>query len=268
MKLNNFKKILIVIICFLSIVDSFAQETFQQADLVGKKWKSKEFRENKRSIKYTKTKETVVNRNIFISTNKYYLSDTIDSVFDKSKVGKSRSGRYVVVRNKRADNGIKVNEILALTENTLAMTGSFPSTYHTRDWYKTPLENRKITQQTFLQSDIVDKKWILGNGIYSYNDFFTEYKSNGKCINNHFTLNGKEKIMEYEYYLSDSIGTFFDKSRVGKITSGSYIIQRDSDGYTYIFEILRVTKDRLILNCLREFCSFWEGIHTFYLVED
>jgi len=256
------------------MTDGFAQQTFHQSDLVGKKWKDKEFRDTRGySRRYTNTKEIIVRRNVLIFTDKYYISDTIDSVFDKSRVGNSSSGKFIITQPKsKNDNIPSVEEILVLTDNTLIVRNVLFTTYpmgngidiyHTRDWYKTPLENRKITQQIFQLSDIVSRTWKVDSRINSDNNYFTEYKSNGKCITK-FTLNKIEKITEYEYYLSDTIEFTFDKSKVGKNTSGSYIIQRDNNGYTDIYEILRITNDRLILNCLNYLGG---GIYAFHLVE-
>ena len=255
------------------IANSFGQETFQQADLVKKKWKRGEYIKTGISEKYTNNKKKFVNRNCPLEIYYYYyLSDTIDTVFDMSKVGNSSSGRYIITKDSERDN-IIIDEILFFTDNTLILRmtpcvspigGSSIDIYHTRDWYK----KKNTEQQTFQLSDIAGKKWqrdtCVGKGSFSI-----EYINTVKCIDK--SVYGKEeKISESEYYLSDTIDTVFNKSKVGKISSGRYIIQRDREGYLYIYEILKLTDSRLILKYLNGTYVRVYGptILPFHLVEE
>ena len=269
MKSNILKKLLLSTICCIFIANGFAQEIFQQSDIVKKKWKSEIY--IKKGIhmfllKYTNTKEISINRFWTSRTNQYYyLSDNIDTVFDISKIGNSSSGKYIITKQLK-DSILYIDEILVLTDNTLIVRntpwvnyvgGSGIRVYHTRNYKNTK-------QQTFQLSDIVDKKWKMDSIFNSNYNLFIEYKSNEKCINKSIEYK-KEEIVEYEYYLSDSIETTFNKSKVGNNTNGRYIIQRDKGGYLYIYEILKLTNDKLILKALN---SYEHYIIPLHLVEE
>jgi hypothetical protein len=44
--------------------------------------------------------------------NTYYLSDTLPNTFDKSKVGKVASGKYIVILSETTYNGEKIEDML------------------------------------------------------------------------------------------------------------------------------------------------------------
>ena len=111
------RNVIILLLLIIAANVCFAQETFQQADIVGKKWKIENV---KGYIKYTKTKK-IWRTFLQFSNQYYYLSDTIETTFDKSKVGKSTNGKYIIFRNKWERNGMEIYEILLLTYNTLIL---------------------------------------------------------------------------------------------------------------------------------------------------
>jgi len=290
---TNLLKLSLSIICCIFIANGFAQQTYQQADIIKKIWEGESYY----SIfcKYTNTK-AIFRYEGKTYTRQYYLSDAIDTAFDKSKVGNSSSGRYIIVKRKKNDSISYIEEILMLTDNTLILRatpwkaligGSGIQVYYTQDLYK---NNRNIVEQTFQLSDIAGKKWkqdsIIIDDTRGYN-FFIEYKNNERCINyniDYIEKGRKEEIVEYEYYLSDNIDSFrversdgsiyimerdsigcFDLSKVGEISSGRYIIGRDSEGFLYIYKILKLTYDRLILRHINGL--YGSSIIPFHLVE-
>ena len=237
---------------------NITQQNFQLSDIVGKKWKGSlgvsysfflEFNSNE---KITYIEEFSPNALL----SEYYLSDNIETTFDVSQVGENSRGKYIIARNKLYENDIYVYEILSLTNDRLVLkdlqefyiqmfSTKEMSVLHKEIWDKSEFENENIKQQTFQLSDIAGKEWKL------------------KTSANYYTSSG---YMESEYYLSDSIDTAFDKSKVGKNTSGRYIIGRNSNGNIDAYEILRVSYDRLILKEID--CLYGHGIIPLHLVEE
>ena len=242
----NLLKILLFAICFIFISNSYAQQTFQQSDIIGKKWKK-----GKISLKYTNTKEISIVR-LFPTSDEYYLSNTIDTVFDKSKVGKSTNGRYIISRYKWGTNGMEIYEILVLTNSTLIVKtvpevvriggdNNGVSVWHTKDWK----ENESIAQQTFQQSDII-KRWKTGTSDKDFGYyFFHTYTNTGKFISGMREV----QFFETDYYLSDNVPprNAFDESKIDKNTRGDYIIYRYGRYDRGFYKILSLTDDKLIL---------------------
>ena len=227
MNTNTLKKIPLMIIFITLVANMFAQKTFQPSDLV-KKWEDVysffwEYSYTGKSVAYELNQKP-------LSYTDYYLSDTIET-FDKSKVNKNTEGKYVIFAY-----GNIVYEILSLTKNRLILKdfGSIfisitneDSVLYIDDLYDddcyyyyldygTTLNYEKSTQQTFLKSDIGNKNFV-------------------------------KQSCKYDYYLSDSIETIFDTSKVGKSTSGRYIIERNSKGEVYVLKILKLTNRKMIL---------------------
>ena len=301
------------------IANGFAQQTFKQSDIIAKKWKTEKAKTN---MKFTNTKIIFSNCYLLNFKYEYYLSDAIDTVFDKSKLGNSHSGRYIISKHPKDKDSIfntSIDEILMLTDNTLIVRsipflicgGSVILEFHTVDWYK---KNKNI-QQTFQLSDIVDKKWKIDSIIdFPGQSGSIEYKNNEKFIGKSYIEENekvKEKIVENEYYLTDNIDTFkkkkhsngkyitkrddkkllvseeighsvngrhvnyfiirdrdglFYKSKVGKSSSGRYIVTRDSRGCLWIYEILKLTDNILILKHLNN--VYGSGIMPLHKVSD
>lgn len=93
--------ILKIIACFCSIGTSNAQVTISTSDLNGTKWQLQK-RYAERSKEFYEYKDGLIiwnwdNGDCFVY--QYYLSETIPTKFDSSKVGKSTKGRYLIRYN-------------------------------------------------------------------------------------------------------------------------------------------------------------------------
>ena len=225
-----------MIIFITSIASTFAQKTFQQADIV-KKWTRKntngapidwvkEFTDTGKAIYYDWT--------ILLETD-YYLSDTVEKTFDESKVNQNTKGKFLVFNNKNCHGNhcVSIHEILSLTDDKFILkdvpsgiytmyTTNKDSILYSYDDYvklKLSLNLESFTQQTFQKKDITDKKWFL---VYPNRKY------------------------EYYYYLSNE--KLFDPSKFGKSTSGKYLFLIDiSSSGTCFYEILKLTDKKLIL---------------------
>jgi len=123
--MNLLKKLLTLsFVCVLLSTNVFSQQTYQQADLIGKNWYF--FSGGNRDIvlSYSNTEETesVLGSPLI---KRYYLSNNIETTFDNTKVGNVSSGRYIIlwnsINNQYAQPHIEVYEIVYLDAQTLKM---------------------------------------------------------------------------------------------------------------------------------------------------
>ena len=131
----------IILICLMATISLHAQN-FHKENLVGKKWKI----DNLGScIEFSETKIDfwlgTKHGSSLMCENDYYLSENIDSVFDKQKIGRLQTGRYIIVyenlkQKKKIVPKISVFEIIDLTP-TLLLLRSGDKTY---DFYNLPDE--------------------------------------------------------------------------------------------------------------------------------
>ena len=142
----------------------------------------------------------------------YYISDHMPTKFDKSKVGKRTSGRYLV--EERQAGGTRCLEIYMLTPTNLYLVEDRHTTICTRvdpylalstsddlkgdAWQEQDLPSGTRRTYTFLDSIMIDS---------AFND-----------------NNSKVSVSTATYYLEDTIPNFFDSSQVGKKVQGRYIV--------------------------------------------
>ena len=89
-------------------------------------------------------------------------------------------------------------------------------------------------------------KWILTeNGGYEH---FIEFSSSSITHTKNFNLIHKTIKGSEQFYISPIIPTTFDQSRVGKRTTGKYLVEFSDKTQTFdVFEIIKLTEDSLIL---------------------
>lgn len=75
---------------------------------------------------------------------------------------------------------------------------------------------------------------------YTKTEFVTEMK-----------IDGELRIFSYSYYLSSSPDTVFDSNKVGRNSTGRYIIRKGA-GYVFISEILELTSTKLVVKNLTQ----------------
>lgn len=121
------KQTIVTILCFCSVLFASAQE-YQMKDLLSKQWRL----DFNPSVYYTFTTDSVTfhvegrdNRTLDIPLP-YCLSANNDSVFEKAKVGKIRSGKYIKTFQEVCPKGKKevfvtVYTIKELTDTKLVM---------------------------------------------------------------------------------------------------------------------------------------------------
>lgn len=89
-------------------------------------------------------------------------------------------------------------------------------------------------------------KWILTeNGGHEH---FIEFSSSSITHTKNFNLIHKTIKGSEQFYISPIIPTTFDQSRVGKHTTGKYLVEFSDKTQTFdVFEIIKLTEDSLIL---------------------
>ena len=130
---------LICILLFSSLVGIlFAQSDnkLKQSSLINKEWvyrlSTRIYTINKFSDKEMTTIsyfQSSTGLQTLESNNLYYLSDEIVDTFDKNKVGKTSSGKYIILLKLKVGNTLKEElgywEILEFTENYLKVKNVF-----------------------------------------------------------------------------------------------------------------------------------------------
>ena len=114
--------------------------------------------------------------------------------------------------------------------------------------------NSSLSAQTFSLNSLSGKTWKAISG-YNLSDkmnlsiyfYSTSATYNMSSKDNHFS-----KEYNRDFYLSDTIVKSFDRSEVGKIKSGKYIIRCESKSYGAkqkfsVFEIISLTSNKLVL---------------------
>jgi hypothetical protein len=130
MKANAHSPLIISLLVGLSIISNSASAqsgVFFLHDLSGKTWDMQCLTGKTSSDKYDSTEVTHYFNGKLIGTSEYYLSDSIVSVFDPSKIGSVSHGKYIIRRAKRdltennSPRPTSVFEIIELDTTSLIM---------------------------------------------------------------------------------------------------------------------------------------------------
>ena len=164
----------------------------------------------------------------------YYLSDYTPTKFDKSKVGKRTSGRYLV--KERQAGGTRCLEIYMLTPTHLYLVENRDTTVCTRvDSYPTLSTSDDLKGDTWQEQDLP----VGTRRTYTFLDSI--------MIDSAFNDNSSNvSVSTISYYLEDTIPKCFDSSQVGKKVQGRYIVM-NRNGKMDVSMINTVDRANLIL---------------------
>lgn len=118
----------IILLFALCIAFSGAAQTFKMSQLKGCKWVSYELDREVNTVWFTDS--IYYDESFYPTLNKtatskmpFYLSNTIEKVFDESKVGTNTSGKYMIVKNGKPqhDYNLVVCEIMGISSTTLSI---------------------------------------------------------------------------------------------------------------------------------------------------
>ena len=164
----------------------------------------------------------------------YYLSVNMAVRFDKSKVGKRTSGRYLV--EKKTTGETRCVEIYMLTPTRLYLVDGRDTTVFCRvDPYPALITSDDLKGDAWQEQDLP-----LGiRRTYTFLDSI--------MIDSAFNDNScKVNVSTATYYLEDTIPPFFDSSQVGKKVRGRYIVM-NRNGKLDVSMINDVDRANLIL---------------------
>ena len=118
----------IIILFALYTAFSCAAQTFRMSQLKGCKWVSYELENETNTIWFTDS--AYYDESFYPTLNKtttielpFYLSNTIEKVFDESKVGTNTSGKYLIIKEGNAKYGynLVVCEIMGISNTNLSI---------------------------------------------------------------------------------------------------------------------------------------------------
>ncbi len=118
----------IILLFAMCIALGCAAQTFTMSQLKGCKWVSYELDREVNTIWFTDS--AYYDESFYTTLNKtatskmpFYLSNTIEKVFDESKVGTNTSGKYLIVKSGNAKHGynLVVCEIMGISSTTLSI---------------------------------------------------------------------------------------------------------------------------------------------------
>lgn len=118
----------IILLFALCMAFSCAAQTFKMSQLKDCKWVSYELDREVNtvwltdSVYYDESFYTTLNKTA-TSKMPFYLSNTIEKVFEESKVGTNTSGKYLIVKSGNAKHGynLVVCEIMGVSDTTLSI---------------------------------------------------------------------------------------------------------------------------------------------------
>lgn len=121
-------KTAVTLLLAMCAVLACAAQTFKMSQLKGCKWVSYELDGKVNTVWFTDS--AYFDEDFYTSLNKtatskmpFYLSNTIEKVFDESKVGTNTSGKYMIVKNGKPQHGynLVVCEIMGISSTTLSI---------------------------------------------------------------------------------------------------------------------------------------------------
>ncbi|WP_304875642.1 hypothetical protein [uncultured Bacteroides sp.] len=129
-------------------------------------------------------------------------------------------------------------------------------------------QNGKTTKTT--QEVLMSKRWYPD--IYEEDDeetsFFTYTQT--QQIDSTTTEEGFLKIYKATYYLSDTLDEVFDPAKVGKATTGKYMILNISRNpsviKTFRYKLIEVSEEKIVIQHLTPGMSIYGHINTCYAV--
>lgn len=164
----------------------------------------------------------------------YYLSDYTPTKFDKSKVGKITSGRYLV--EERQTGGTRCLEIYMLTPTNLYLVEDRDTTICSRvDPYLALITSDDLKGDAWQEQD-------LPSGTRRTYTFLDSIMIDSTFNDNSSNIH----VSTATYYLEDTIPPFFDSSQIGKKVQGRYIVM-NRNGKMDVSMINAVDRANLIL---------------------
>lgn len=256
---------IIFLLCYFAI-DSFAKDLSTMELLINKDWYELDMQNmqarNNFYYRFTGTQRLTVGPdqegNVKMKVQEYYLSNKYETHFDPTKIGKSREGKYLVIRRlstSRSTNAIclKIKEI---SESGMQTVDENISKTFVK-YYFTDAKEAKKGEIITTRKLLTERKWYqldenTGKRLTVEQTFNNWYVL--KCVMADNRRKEFPKWKLWEYYLSDTIVTEFDRKKVGTRENGIYLVinEQDSEGdwQAVNYDISTLSDTRLVLDCV------------------
>lgn len=256
---------IVFLLCYFAI-DSFAKDLSTMELLINKDWYELDMQNmqarNNFYYRFTGTQRLTVGPdqegNMKMKVQEYYLSNKYETHFDPTKIGKSREGKYLVIRRfstSKSSNAIclKIKEI---SESGLQTIDENISKTFVK-YYFTDAKETKKGEIISTRKLLTERKWYqldenTGKRLTVEQTFNNWYVL--KCVMADNRRKEFPKWKLWEYYLSDTIVSEFDRKKVGTRENGIYLVinEQDSEGdwQAVNYDISTLSDTRLVLDCV------------------
>ena len=254
----------IILLCVVTL--TYAKEFTTMELLINKDWYELDMQNmqarNNFYYRFTGTQRLTIGSdqdgNMKMKIQEYYLSNKYEKYFDPTKVGKYRTGKFIVIgrsSKSKASNAICL-KIKDITESGLQLVDENISKEFVK-YYFTDEKETKKGEIISTRKLLTERKW------YQLDEITGKRQAVEQTFNNWYVLkcvmaeNRRKEFPKWklwEYYLSDTIVTEFDRDKVGTRENGIYLVinEQDEDGewQAVNYDISTLSDTRLVLNCV------------------
>ncbi|MBQ4918000.1 MAG: hypothetical protein IIU72_08575, partial [Muribaculaceae bacterium] len=265
--------LIISVFLFASIMHIEAKSTMEM--LINKEWYeidlSKMQTRHDFYIKFTGTQRFTVGAdedgNTKARVQSYYLSNEKTDIFDDTKVGKRRNGKYIVLQGKKHGSYTDAvcMELYQLDDMNMRMGNSRQGVaqqhcYVVDSKYADLTDNDPSDDGTIISTRdlLIDKMWYevdLKTGKRKRTE--VRYEKDGMALFCTMAENYKSELPDWqmrEFYFSDNIEREFKHSKIGDRVNGIYLVvkERGADGKWFAanYDISTLSANRLVLDCV------------------
>lgn len=265
--------LIISVFLFASIMHIEAKSTMEM--LINKEWYeidlSKMQTRHDFYIKFTGTQRFTVGAdedgNTKARVQSYYLSNEKTDIFDDTKVGKRRNGKYIVLQGKKHGSYTDAvcMELYQLDDMNMRMGNSRQGVaqqhcYVVDSKYADLTDNDPSDDGTIISTRdlLIDKMWYevdLKTGKRKRTE--VRYEKDGMALFCTMAENYKSELPDWqmrEFYFSDNIEREFKHSKIGDRVNGIYLVvkERGTDGKWFAanYDISTLSANRLVLDCV------------------
>lgn len=187
----------------------------------------------------------------------YYLSNRYETKFDSTKIGRAKSGKYIILKSNSSTNDCVCLKIKLIDKFNLKLKDE---------------SSIKLLEQSYLsmeendiKGDVISTRDLLIDKFWFEIDEKTGKRTQLDFLFNTWSLMTCKRPEEgnytdiptwnlYEYYLSDEIEIKFNPKKIEKRVNGLYLVtnERTSEGKWQVvnYDITTLSANRLVLDCV------------------
>lgn len=195
--------------------------------------------------------------NTTAKVQRYYLSNRYETKFDSTKIGKAKSGKYIILKVNSSTNDCVCLKIKLIDKFNLQLKNESSIDL---------LEQSYLSmEENDVKGDVISTRDLLIDKFWFEIDEKTGKRTQLDFLFNTWSLMTCKRPEEgnytdiptwnlYEYYLSDEIETKFNPKKIEKRVNGLYLVtnERTSDGKWQVvnYDITTLSANRLVLDCV------------------